>query len=166
MAGSAWTGTGGKLFCPEKPMELKPIEVIDVLAFLLGIAALLLAILGIRDVRKQVHMLVTMERDRTLTRLIRTYTWDFVKPTNTNLRRESIQLLQEYTAMAHAVDKTVTSDSAQDEVGREILRFAAELVEEGSAKWKPYMDPGRAQEIVKKWKVEKMVKTMFGANKK
>ena len=147
-------------------MEIKPIEVIDSLALLVAIAALVVAVFGIRDVRERVHMLVTMERDRTLTKLIHTYTWEFVELINTNLTTESTQLLQEYTALAHAVDKTVTTSSAQDEVSREILRFAAELVAEGHAQWKPYMNPERAEEIVKKWRVEKMVKTMFGADKK
>ena len=145
----------------EKEMEIRPIEVIDVLAFLLGIAALVVAIVGIRDVREQVKMLITMERNRAFTKVERLFALQFVD-LNEGIELEVTQLKTEYYLLAHALDKNETVESTMHAVNSEILLYADMLVKEGHAKWKPEMDLESAEEVLRNWQTEKMVGTMFG----
>ena len=45
-----------------------------------GIAALLVAIYGVRDVREQVRLLVTLERNRSYARILHSLVWRVVEP--------------------------------------------------------------------------------------
>src|SRR5260370_37635718 len=108
-------------------MEIKPIEVIDVLAFLLGIAALVVAIVGIRDVRKQGKLLLTVTRNRTFAKVERLFVHQFVD-LNEDIELEVTQLQIEYYLLARAVDKNETYESAMQAVCNEDLLYADMLV--------------------------------------
>lgn len=142
-------------------MQIKPIEVIDVLAFVLGIAALVVAIVGIRDVRKQVKLLLTIERNRTFAKVERLFVHQFVD-LNEDIELELTQLQIEYYLLARAVEKNETSESAMHAVCNEVLLYANMLVKAGHAKWKPEMDLERAGKELRNWQAEKFVSTMFG----
>jgi hypothetical protein len=143
-------------------MDIKPIEVIDVLALLIAIAALVVAIVGIREVRQQVKMLITMERNRTFTKVLEKFTRVFVDITDEGVRPEITQLKRECIMLARAVDDNVTFESSMSETSKEVLSNAAALAKAGLAQWKPEMDLETVAKILRDWQAEKFVGTMFG----
>jgi hypothetical protein len=129
--------------------------IVGIIGLLVAIVALLVAIYGIRDVREQVHMLLTTERNRTYTKILHKLVWQFVDPTPLALSEEIAQRMQEFTILARAVNPKMTLDDAQKEVNNETLTYAKMLVDSKYGTWKKDMDPERAQAILEQWNADK-----------
>jgi hypothetical protein len=136
-------------------------EIIEVSGLVIAIAALLVAVFGIRDVRKQVELLLTMERNRTFTKLLHRHTLAFVDITDEDVRPDIVQLQHEYVLLARAVDKNATLESSMNEINKEVLSNAGMLVKAGHAQWKEKLDLETVAEILRDWQAEKFVGTMF-----
>jgi hypothetical protein len=139
--------------------------VVGVVGLIVAIAAVWIAVYGIRDVRKLVRELVTMERNRAYTKIMHRLVWEFVDPTDKALSREIAQRMQEFTLLARAVDEKLTLDGAQELANHETLTYAQMLVEGGYGTWKADMDPKKASALLQKWQTEKnamRVARMFG----
>ncbi len=140
-------------------------DIVGVVGLVVGIAALIVAIYGIRDVRDQVRMLVTIERNSAYTRILHRLVWEFVDPTEKALSRDIAQAMQEFTLLARAVNPKMTLNDAQAEANNETLTYAQMLVDGGYGTWKAEMDPGRAKAQLQKWQVDKnavLMATIFG----
>jgi len=141
-------------------------RVVGLLGLAIAIGALLVAIFGIRDVREQVHKLLTMERNRTYTRLVhKMVETEFVDLSSESLHTDLAQLKHEFSLLARSVDDRVTIESALHEANNEILSYARQLVDAGYAKWKLDMDEEKAKQVILNWNTERLVGRMFGASK-
>jgi len=139
--------------------------IVGVIGLLVGGAALWVAVHGIRDVRKLMRELVTIERNRAYTEILHRLVWEFVDPTDKALSKEIAQKMQEFTLLARAVDEDLTLDDAQELANKETLAYAQMLVDGGYGTWKADMDPERAQTLLQKWQADKnavRVAKMFG----
>jgi hypothetical protein len=141
------------------------IDWIGLSALVAGIAALVVAIYGVYDVRKHVKLLVTIDRNSAYTRILHRLVWEFVDPTDKALNREIAQAMQEFTLLARAVNPEMTLNDAQAEANHETLTYAQMLVDGGYGKWKTEMDPDRAKVQLHKWQADKnavLLAKMFG----
>jgi hypothetical protein len=119
-----------------------------------GLAALGVAVYGIQDVREQVRMLVTLERNRLFAKIIHTKVWDVVERTS-EARFQSSSDMHEFTMLARALESKQTLDSAQDYANKETLALAQDMVGQGIAKWRDDIDENSVSDIVKDWQNEK-----------
>ena len=114
--------------------------------------------------RDQVRLLLTMERNRTFTKIIQKiihcFTLVFVDAPHED-QLAITQLKHEYLLLARAIDKNVTLESAMHEINHEVLSSADQLVKADFAQWKPQMDLEHAEEVLRNWRTVKFVGTMF-----
>jgi chromosome condensin MukBEF complex kleisin-like MukF subunit len=143
-------------------------DIIGVAGLVVALIALWVAVYGIRDVRKLVRELVTMERNRAFTQILHLLVWEFVDQTDKALSAEIAQKMQEFTLLARAVDEDLTLAAAQEQANQEALTYAQMLVDNGYATWKTDMDPNRARALLEKWQADKnavRVAKMLGKQK-
>jgi malate synthase len=139
--------------------------VVGIIGLVVAIAALWVAAYGIRDVREQVHMLLTTERNRAYTKILHKLVWEFVDPTEKALSAEIAQMMQEFTLLARAVDPTMSLDDAQVQANNETITYAQMLVDGGYGTWKPDTDPDKVRSVLASYqagKNEAIVAKMFG----
>ena len=128
-----------------------------------AIAALIVAVYGINDVRKQVRMLITLERNRAWVRLLHGLVWKrFVEPTEETANLVSAGEMHEFIMLVRTLDHTHSTDSAQEYANNEMLAYANEMVERGLAKWREDLDVNRLREALKAWQKEKNTAALYG----
>jgi hypothetical protein len=140
-------------------------DLVGLAGLVVGLAALLVAVYGIRDVRKQVKFLVTLERNRVFAKAIHTMVWRVVEPTSDAERFQSSSDMHEFTMLARALDPKQTLDSAQDYANKETLALAKDMVGHGLAKWRDDIDENSVIELLKEWQNDKnaaALKKIFG----
>jgi chromosome condensin MukBEF complex kleisin-like MukF subunit len=160
-----WAFPSAWQHCPSREGSM---DIIGVTGLIVALIALWVALYGIRDVRKLVRELVTMERNRAFTQVLHRLVWQFVDPTDKALGAEIAQKMQEFTMLARAVDEDLTLDAAQEQANHEALTYAEMLVDVGYASWKTDMDPDRARELLEKWQANQnaaRVAKMLGKQK-
>ena len=144
---------------------MEHIDLIGLAGLLAGVAALAVAIFGIRDVREQVRLLVTLERNRSYARLLHNMSLRFVN------RREELESfsqsaeMHEFTMLVRFLDPTQTMDSAQHYATFEAMSLARDMVGHGLAKWKDDIDEESVKAELEKWQGEKNIaalRRMFG----
>jgi len=146
-------------------MEQGHIDMLGLAGLIVGIAASIVAVYGIRDVRGQVKLLVEVQRNLTFTKVVHRMLWRLVDPTNKETQYEAMSDMQQFTMLARLADKKQTLDGAQGMATNEVLTLASELVALGMATWKPDIDEDAARTVVESWKNEKnskLLKSMFG----
>jgi hypothetical protein len=121
---------------------------IDIASLVLALVALVAAVLGIWDVRKQVRELLTLQRNLLLAKTLNQVISDFVDSTGVNLRWDH---LHQFCMVQEKLDSKFTLDDAQSAALHEALSLANALVEKGMATWKPGVDENKAREELKKW---------------
>lgn len=132
---------------------------------LAAIAALIVAIYGIRDVREQVRMLITIERNRAWIRILHTLARRFVDPSEEMTALESRGEMHDYLMLACHLDPKLTIDSAQEAANKELLGYAREMVERGLAKWREDLNEKKVLEVLREWQSERnaeALENMFG----
>lgn len=122
---------------------------------IVGLIALFVAIYGIRDVREQVRVLMTLERNRLFAKVIHTMVWRVVERTSDVERFQTSSDMHEFRILARALDSKQTLDSAQDYANKETLVLAQDMVTQGLAKWRDDIDENSVSDIVKEWQNEK-----------
>jgi hypothetical protein len=140
-------------------------DFIALAGLIVGLAALGIAIYGIRDVREQVRLLIGLERNLAFSILLNKMVWRFVDPTKDTSEQTTVAEMQQYTMLARVLEPKQTLDSVQEAASKDVLWLAQELVRRGHATWKADMDEGKIREIVKSWQSEKnseALKSMFG----
>ncbi|MGB2676201.1 MAG: hypothetical protein WAN12_03865 [Candidatus Acidiferrum sp.] len=143
-------------------------DLIGIAGLVTALIALWMAVYGIRDVRKLVRGLVTMERNRAFTQILHLLVWEFVDRTDKALSAEIAQKMQEFTLLARAVDEDLTLEAAQEQANQETLTYAQMLVDNGYGTWKIDMDPARARALLERWQADKnavRVAKMLGTQK-
>jgi hypothetical protein len=142
------------------------LDFVGLAGLIVGLAALFVAIYGIRDVRNQVRLLVELQRDLAFSRVLQRMVWRFVDPTkDASEAQAGLEEMQQFTMLARATEPDMTLDSVQESASKEVLSMAKEMVSRGLATWKPNMDEDAIREIVKSWQSEKnseLLKRMFG----
>lgn len=137
---------------------------IGLLGLVFGLAALLVAIYGIRDVREQVKYLVTLERNRLYARVIHKMSRRFLQPDEQN-REAYLGEMHEFTMLARALDSNQTVESTQEFASKESLASAEEMVRRGLGKWREDVDENRVNEVLKDWQNDKnaaVLRKIFG----
>jgi hypothetical protein len=140
-------------------------DFIGLAGLIVGLAALGIAIYGIRDVRDQVRLLVGLQRNLAFSTLLNKMVWRFVDPTKDTSEERTVAEMQQYTMLARVLEPKKTLDSVQEAASKDVLSLAEVLVSRGHATWKPDMDESKIREIVKSWQSEKnaeALKSMFG----
>jgi len=143
------------------------VDFVGLAGLIIGLAALLVAVYGIRDVRDQVRLLVGLQRNLAFSKVLHKMVWRFVDPTKETEAQRGIAEMQQYTMLARMVepDQDKTLDAVQEAASKEVLSLAETYVSHGLATWKPDMDENAIREIVKSWQGEKnaeLLKSMFG----
>ena len=140
-------------------------DFIGLAGLIVGIAALIVAICGIRDVRDQVRLLVELQRNLAFSKVLHKMVWRFVDPTKETEAQRGIGEMQQYTMLARVTEPDKTLDSVQESASKEVLSLAKEMVSRGVATWKPDVDEDVVREMVKSWQSEKnseLLKSIFG----
>src|SRR6266478_7437561 len=101
-------------------------DFIGLAGLIVGLAALGIAIYGIRDVRNQVRRLIELETDLAYSRVLYKMVWRFVDPTEETARSRPEHDMQEFTMLVRALDPTETLDSVQEFANNELLSLAQE----------------------------------------
>lgn len=125
-----------------------------------GLIALFVAIYGIWDVREQVKILVTLERNRMFAKVIHNMVWRVVERVGDAKRFQSSTEMHEFTILARVLDRKQTLESAQDYANKETLALAQDMVLHGIAKWREDIDGESVIDVVKDWQNEKNAATM------
>lgn len=79
-------------------------DLVGLAGLIAGLIALGVAIYGVRDVRKQVKYLVTLERNRVYARVTHKMTRRFLQPIGDDDREASLSDMHEYTMLVRALD--------------------------------------------------------------
>ena len=141
-------------------------DFVGLAGLIVGLAALLVAVYGIRDVREQIRLLVGLQRNLAFSKVLHKMVWRFVDPTKeVSEARTSLAEMHQYTMLARVTEPDKTLDSVQEAASKEVLSLAETYVSHGLATWKPDMDENAIREIVKSWQGEKnsdLLKSMFG----
>lgn len=140
-------------------------DFVGLAGLIVGLAALGIAIYGIRDVREQVRLLIGLQRNLTFSELLNKMVWRFVDPTKDAAKQTTIAEMQQYTMLATLLEPNKSLNEVQDAASKDVLALAEALVSRGHATWKPDMDEHKIREILKSWQSEKnleALKSMFG----
>jgi hypothetical protein len=142
------------------------LDFVGLAGLIVGLAALVVAVYGIRDVREQVRLLVELERNLAFSRVLHEMVWRFVDPTKeVSEAQAGLGEMHQYTMLARVTEPDKTLDAVQEAASKEVLSLAETYVSHGLATWKPNMDENAIREIVKSWQGEKnaeVLKSMFG----
>jgi hypothetical protein len=140
-------------------------DFIGLAGLIVGILALLVAIYGIRDVRDQVRLLVSLQRNLAFSELLHKMVWRFVDPTKETSEERAMAEMHRYIMLTEILEPNKTLESIQEAAHKEVYSLAQELVKQGHATWKRDMDENKIREIIKSWQSEKnsaLLKSMFG----
>src|SRR5229473_3528384 len=97
-------------------------DFIGLAGLIVGLAALVVAIFGIRDVREQVRLLVGLQRNLAFSSVLHKMVWRFVDPTEeTAEARMGMAEMQQYTMLARIAEPDKTLDSVQESANKEVL---------------------------------------------
>lgn len=123
-----------------------------------------MSVYGIFDVRKQVRMLVELQRNLIFAKILREMVWRFVEPTEDTRQFGISNEMHEFTMLVRALEPKKTLDEVQAYANNEVLTHAKTMVARGLATYKPDMDEQVIEEMVRSWQNEKnteLLKTMF-----
>ncbi len=129
------------------------IDVLGLAGLIVGLIALVVAIYGIKDVRKQVKFLVTLERNRLFAKVLHTRVWQVVERIGDAEHFQSPSDMHEFAMLACILDPKQTLESAQDYANKEMLVLAQDIVSRGLANWS--VDENKVSEILKDWQNDK-----------
>jgi hypothetical protein len=138
----------------------------DFVALVVGIAALVVSVYAILDVRDQVRTMVALQRNLLWAKLLRNMVWRFVDPTEETREFGISNEMHEFTMLVRALRPDKTLNEVQGYANNEVLTHARDLVARGLATWKPNMDENVILEMVRSWQNEKnteLIKSMFKA---
>ena len=141
---------------------MEKIDFMGLAGLVVGIAALVIAIFGIKDVRDRVRFLITLERNRAWSRILHSLTWRLVERTEDLERFQLPSEMHEFTMLVRAIEPSQTMDSVQEYANNEVLRFARDLVSRGLAKWRPDIDENSVEELLRGWQSEKNAAVLSG----
>jgi hypothetical protein len=130
-------------------------DMIGVAGLVVGIAALLFAIYGIRDVREQVRRLIRLERNLIWAKVLREEVWRLVDRTDEVRRAQSSSNVHEFAIIVRELNPKESLDSVQEYANHEIVGLAKEYVAHGLATWREDVDKDKVLEILKEWQNEK-----------
>lgn len=119
-----------------------------------GLAALLVAVYGIRDVREQVKFLVTLERNLVFARELHVKALQVVELVGGAARFQSSEM-HGLSMLACAIDPKQTLESVQEYTNKESLTLAQDMVSRGLAKWRDHIDGDRVSEVLRDWQNDK-----------
>jgi CRISPR/Cas system-associated protein Cas10 (large subunit of type III CRISPR-Cas system) len=123
---------------------------------IIGIAGIVIttvvAVYAIRDVRKQVRYLISVERQRLFARVRNDMVWLFVDPTELAHSVDIAKGLEEFNLITVAIDPKQTADITNNVVNNEALVYAEKLVKGGYATWKPGWNMEKVKQTVDEWK--------------
>src|SRR5271169_5365693 len=108
-------------------------DFVGLAGLIVGLAALIVAALGIRDVREQVKFLVTLERNLVFAKELHVKTLQLVELVGGAERFQSNEM-HGLSMLARAVDSTQTLEGVQECTNKESLVLAQDLVSRGLAK--------------------------------
>src|SRR6266852_9805982 len=99
-------------------------DFIGLAGLIVGLAALGIAIYGIRDVREQVRLLVGLQRNLAFSRLLNKMVWRFVDPTKDTSQETTVAEMQQYTMLARLLEPNKTLNSVQEAASKDVLSLA------------------------------------------
>jgi hypothetical protein len=111
-----------------------------------------IAVYAIRDVRKQVRDLISVERQRLFARVRNDMVWLFVDPTELAHSVDIAKGLEEFNLITVALDPKQTAELTNNVVNNEALVFAEKLVDGGFATWKPGWNMEKLKQTIHEWK--------------
>ena len=139
---------------------MENMHLVDWAALIVSVIALGAAAYGILDVREQVRILVTLERNRMFAKVIHTMVWRVVERVGDAKHFQSSGEMHEFTMLARVLDPKQTLESAQNYANKETLALAQDMVLHGIAKWRDNIDGGSVSDVVNEWQNEKNAATM------
>ena len=134
---------------------MEHMDFVGLAGLIVALIALFAAFYGIRDVREQVKILVTLERNRMFAKVIHSMVWRVVERVGDAEHFQSSGEMHEFTMLARALDPKQTLESAQDYANKETLALAQDMVSHGIAKWRDHIDGESVIDAVKEWQNEK-----------
>ncbi len=141
---------------------MEKIDFVGLAGLVTGLAALIIAIFGIKDVRDQVRFLITLERNRVWSRILHSLVWRVVERTEDLERFQLPSEMHEFTMLVRALEPSQTMDSVQEYANNEVLAFSRELVSRGLATWRPDIDENNVEELLRGWQSEKNAAVLSG----
>lgn len=141
----------------------------DMIAVVLGLAALIVAIFGVLDVRKQVRRLLELEFKRMFSKVVHEMIWEFVEPTPGTPPMHVARDFQDFSILAKVLKPEHAEADFQDGVAKTALEQAVELANSGSATFKAGIDIDVAKAMISQWRNDKNAATldkMFGKQTK
>lgn len=118
---------------------------------LVAIAAIIVSVWAVFDVREQVKNLIGLERKRVFTKIRNDMVWLFIDPTNRSHPAEIAKGLEEFSLLSMVLDPKQTPDLTKNAVNNEVLMFADQLVKNGFATWKTGWDVAQVNQTIHDW---------------
>jgi len=127
------------------------------LGVVLGGVAIWFTWYGIRDVRREVKRMLTIERDRIYVKLRSDIAWLFLEPTGERHKKQAADLNEEFILLARNLDPKVSAEAWMDFINNEALSHANNLVKNGYARYPAGWHPEAIKKSLKQWEQEKAV---------
>lgn len=140
------------------------IDWIGLAGLVVALFAFVVAIYGIRDVREQVKLLVTLERNVMFARELHLKSLQLVDLLDDAARFQSGEM-HGLSMLARAIDSNLTLEDVQEYTNMESLLLAQDLVHRSLAKWRGDIDDNRVSEVLRGWQNDKnavTLKKIFG----
>jgi sensor domain CHASE-containing protein len=118
---------------------------------LVAIAAIVVSVWAILDVRAQVKELIRLERKRVFTKVRNDMVWLFINPTERAHTPEIAKGLEEFAVLSQALDPKQTADLTNHAMNNEALTFAEKLVKNGYATWKDGWNMEELKKTLHNW---------------
>jgi len=130
-------------------------ESIEIAGFVLAVAALLISIFGIWDIRGKVRSLIELERDRAVAWAIKDLVEKLVDPVpNTDVLFSSttlihIMILENALDQRKGAELEYKTNLLTDEAINSAVKMAGSLINMKIATWKPFMNEEKANKMLR-----------------
>jgi hypothetical protein len=135
------------------------IDLMGLAGLITGLGALGVAIYGVRDVREQVKLLVTLDRNVIFARELHFKALQFVELLGDAGRFQSSEI-HGLSMLARAIDSKQTLESVHEYTNKEALLLARDMVHRGLAKWRDDLDENNVNAVLRDWQNDKNAGTL------
>ena len=140
------------------------IDWLGLAGLIVGLGALVVAIIGIRDVGEKVKFLITLQRNLLFAKELQVKTLQLVELVGDAKLFQSKEM-HGLSILARAVDRKQTLESVQEYTNNESLVLAQDLVSRGLAKWCDHIDEDTVRKSLRTWQNDKnaaVLRKIFG----
>lgn len=135
------------------------LDLVGMAGLVVGLVALLVAIYGVRDVREQVKLLVTLERNVMFARELHHKALQLVKLPEDAQGFQSNEM-HGLSMLARAIDSKQTLESVLEYTNKEAVLLAQDMVHRGLASWRDNIDESRVNDVLRDWQKDKNAATL------